>query len=180
MARFTPAPDLLAKVARIVTPAVVGIAGDVEARAKAHAPPTKTWVHMNDALVRKQHRKAGGQEVPDNLRFILDSFQWDMEHRGVGPDSYLRFPRDESSRCFVQLVHCRCSIKVDADGIAKLISAGEPVFTGDAVVVNVVAEGDWVVEAEFGTIYPGDLVAPGVSYIGRAAREVAAEHRARR
>jgi hypothetical protein len=48
------------------------------------------------------------------------------------------------------------------------------VVTGQKVTVTVVAEGQWVVAAEVGTVYPGNLVAPGTFYMARAAGMVAA------
>jgi len=186
VAGFTLAPGLEAKVARMVTPAVVEIAREVERDAKELAPATKDWVSMRDARVRHTHVQADDDNntdtrgIPDNLRFAIKSMQWDREHRGLGPMTYLRFPGDESSRAYVNLIHCRCRAEIDPDGIAKLISTEQPVVGRHEVTVKVVCEGNWVVASEFGTVYPGNLIAEPARFMGRAASQVAARRRARR
>jgi hypothetical protein len=179
VAGFTVARDLDEKLARLITPAVDAIAARVEAVAKDYAPPTQEWITMLDERVRPTHVEVHGQTVPNNLRFILTSMEWDRLHRGLGEYTYMRKPRDESSRAVANIKQCRCRAIVHDDGVAKLISRRAPVVEPGKVTVTVVAEGDWVVPAEFGTIYPGDLVAPGARYMGRAAATVAAELRAR-
>lgn len=208
MAKFKPAPDLEEKVLRLITPPVVRIAGQVEREAKALAPPTKTWISMRDGGVRRQHRRVDGDEIPDNLKFELTSFEWDVQHPGhMGPmtnrrggtsrdgggdgdaplveghHTYLRQPRDTTAGAYIAVINCRCRIESDPDGIAKLISRGAPVRRGHTLTVTVVCEGDYVRQAEYGEEYPGELgggVVEGVHFMRRAAANVAAKTRARR
>lgn len=174
MAKFTPAPGLEEQLARMLAPAVQRIAHQVEVEAKRLAPPVKRWVTMGDDHVRPTHVLAQGQDVPGNLRFELNSMRWDMEHRGVGPHTYMTEPRDRSSRAIANLKNCRCSTHRDPDGIARHINTGPPVVAGKKVTVTVSVQAPKVVEAEVGTVYPGNLVAEGTFFMSRAAAIVAA------
>ncbi|GHH22007.1 hypothetical protein [Streptomyces lanatus] len=173
-AKFTPAQGLEAQLARMLAPAVQRIARQVEIEAKLLAPPTKRWVTMGDHKVRPTHVAANGQEVPGNLRFAIDSMQWDMEHRGVGPTTYMLEPLDESSRAVANLKNCRCRAHKDPEGIARHINTGQPVVAGKRVTVTVSVQAPMVVEAEVGTVYPGNLRADGTHFMSRAAAIVAA------
>jgi hypothetical protein len=173
MAKFTAAPGLEAKVAQMIAPHVARIAHQVEVEAKRLAPPTKRWVTMGDDRVRPTHVKAQGQEVPGNLRFSINSMEWDRKHRGVGAKTYMREPRDESSRAVANIKNCRCTTSVDPQGIARNITTGQPIVTGKRVTVIVSVAAPMVVEAEFGTVYPGGLVADGTHFMARAAAMVA-------
>ncbi|MEU5748238.1 hypothetical protein ABZ804_22200 [Streptomyces sp. NPDC047726] len=174
MAKFKPAPGLEEKLALMLAPAVQRIARQVEIEAKRLAPPTKTWVTVGDDKVRPTHVNAQGQGVPGNLRFELDSMQWDIEHRGVGPHTYMMQPGDRSSRAIANLKNCRCSMHRDPEGIARHINTGQPVVTGKKVTVTVSVQAPKVVEAEVGTVYPGNLVAEGTFFMSRGAAIVAA------
>jgi hypothetical protein len=174
MAKFTVAPGLEERLALMIAPKVEEIGRRVERQARILAPPTKRWVTVADHDMRRTHIQANGQEVPDNLRFEINSMQWDRDHRGVGPKTYMKFPRDESSRAVANLKNCECRADKIPDGISKNIRTLPPVVTGQKVTVTVVAEGQWVVAAEVGTVYPGNLVAPGTFYMARAAGMVAA------
>ncbi|MER7759467.1 hypothetical protein [Streptomyces sp. NPDC097619] len=176
MARFRVAPGLERKLAALVAPKVHAIAREVERQAKIFAPPTKKWITVADDKVRPTHVAAHGQEVPDNLRFRVNSMRWDREHRGLGPITFMKGPRDESSRAVANLKNCRCHAVQIRDGIARHINTRPPVITGSTVTVKVVATGPWVVPAEVGTLYPGNLEAKGVYYMARAAAAVAARH----
>lgn len=174
MAKFTPEPGLEMQLARMLAPAVQRIAQQVEVEAKRLAPPTKRWVTVGDERVRPTHVAAQGQVVPENLRFKLNSMDWDIEHRGVGPYTYMREPRDRSSRAIANLKNCRCVAHKDPDGIARHINTGQPVVAGKRVTVTVSVEAPLVVEAEVGTVYPGNLIAEGTFFMSRAAAIVAA------
>ncbi len=194
MARFTPVPGLDEIVARMVAPEQRRFAERVEDTAKALAPPTKTWVHIGDGRVRTPHMAAGGQEVPDNLRFDLTSFEWDVMHPAVGSlrkgtpggdgwagqmartapghTTWMLYPRDQTPAAFVQAVNCRCSTTLNPDGISKLISTEATTVVGTRITTTVAAVGKWVIEAEYGTVYPsmvGDLVAEGTFFMTKAA-----------
>ncbi|MFG2986256.1 hypothetical protein ACGFYQ_34230 [Streptomyces sp. NPDC048258] len=174
MAKFRPAPGLEEQLARMVAPHVHRIAQQVEREARRLAPPTKRWVTMADDHVRPTHVTAQGQEVPGNLRFSINSMAWDRRHRGVGAFTYMLEPRDQSSRAVANIKNCRCTTHKDPQGIARHINTGQPVIAGKKVTVTVVAQGPMVVEAEVGTVYPGNLVAPGAHFMSRGAAAVAA------
>ncbi|MFF9901229.1 hypothetical protein [Streptomyces longispororuber] len=174
MAKFTPAPGLEAQLARMIAPHIQRIAHQVEVEAKRLAPPTKRWVTMADDRVRPTHVAAQGQVVPGNLRFAINSMDWDRRHRGLGAKTYMREPRDQSSRAVANIKNCRCTTAVDPQGIARNITTGQPIITGKKVTVTVTARAPMVVEAEVGTVYPGNLVADGTHFMARAAAIVAA------
>ncbi|MFK0290739.1 hypothetical protein ACIQU6_09705 [Streptomyces sp. NPDC090442] len=174
MATFTLNPALETLLARMVTPDIQRIARQVEAEAKRLAPPTKRWVTVADDNVRPTHMQVQGQLVPDNLRFTINSMDWDRKHRGIGPNTYMRQPRDESSRAVANLKNCRCTTAIDPHGIARNINTSQPNLTGKQVTVTVTAHGPMVVEAEVGTVYPGNLAAEGAHFMARAAAVVAA------
>lgn len=106
MARFRPRKGLDELVARMVVPQVEELARSVRDEQRKLAPPTKEWVTMRDDRVRPEHRKTDRQVVPGNLRFELPSHPWDREHRGLGPHTYMRFPKDETSRAVVNIINC--------------------------------------------------------------------------
>ncbi|MFF4276125.1 hypothetical protein [Streptomyces sp. NPDC001536] len=173
-AKFHPTPGLERMVALMVAPQVHEIAREVERAAKRFAPPTKRWITVADDRVRPTHVEAHGQERPENLRFEINSMDWDRKHRGVGPITYMKEPRDESSRAVANIKNCRCSVHAIPDGIARNIRTLPPVVTGSTVTAKVVASGQFVVEAEVGTVYPGNLEAVGAFYMARAVAAVAA------
>ncbi|MEU6460337.1 hypothetical protein [Streptomyces sp. NPDC046976] len=172
-AKFTPVRGLEEALARLIAPHVQRIAQQVEIEAKRLAPPTKQWVTVGDGRVRPTHAAAQGQEVPGNLRFSINSMDWDIKHRGVGPQTYMLQPRDESSRAVANLKNCRCTTHNDPEGIARNINTGQPIVAGKKVTVTVSAAGPMVVEAEVGTVYPGNLRADGAHFMSRAAAIVA-------
>lgn len=174
MAKFRVAPGLERQLAMMIAPHVHEIAREVEREAKRLAPATKRWVTVADDKVRPTHAAAHGQEKPANLRFEINSMDWDRRHRGVGALTYMKAPRDESSRAIANLRNCRCTTHTIPDGISRNIRTLPPVITGSTVTAKVVASGKFVVEAEVGTVYPGNLEAVGAFYMARAAAIVAA------
>lgn len=174
MAKFTPNPALETLLARMIAPDVQRIAHQVEVEAKRLAPPTKRWVTMADDKVRHTHIQAQGQVVPGNLRFTINSMDWDRKHRGVGRNTFILKPRDQSSRAVANLKNCRCTTAIDPDGIARNISTGPPIISGKKATVTVTVRAPMVVDAEVGTVYPGGLVADGAHFMARAAAIVAA------
>ncbi|WP_404949145.1 hypothetical protein HFP70_35775 [Streptomyces sp. ARC14] len=174
MATFHVEPNLEQKLALLIAPQIHEIARSVERQAKVFAPPTKKWITVADDHVRPTHVAAHGQEVPANLRFKINSMDWDRRHRGVGALTYMKAPRDESSRAVANLKNCRCQAQSIPDGISRNIHTMPPVVTGSTVTVKVVAKGEWVVPAEIGTVYPGNLEAKGAYFMARAAAAVAA------
>ncbi len=174
MSKFTAAPGLEEALARMVASHIRRIAQQVEIEAKRLAPPVKHWVTVGDDKVRPTHVAAQGQEVPGNLRFAINSMDWDRRHRGLGDKTYMREPKDQTSRAVANIKNCRCTSHTDPDGIARNINTGPPVVSGKKVTVTVTARGRLVVEAEVGTVYPGNLVAEGAHFMSRGAAIVAA------
>ncbi len=165
----------------MVVPGVVRIAQQVQQQAKENAPPLKNWVSQRDAKVRPQHVQADlDGPVPENLRFTLVSTEWDRRYRQVGEFSYIvEPPHIGDSMAPALMLGCRCRAERDPDGIRKLIDVERPMIApnGMEVKVNVVCEGDHVVDCEFGTVYPGDLIALGSFFMRRAAVQVAYKSR---
>lgn len=177
--RFTVERDVVQKVLPMVVQPTVRIAEQVAQQAKENAPPLKNWVSERDAKVRPQHVLADlDGPVPENLRFKLESTQWDREHRAVGDFSYIVEPPHEGdSRALALMISCRCHATRDPDGIRDLISTERPIIGQDSVTVIVSCEGDHVIDSELGTVYPGDLVAIGSFFMRRAAVQVAYKRR---
>lgn len=169
--RFVPAKGLAQRVAVLVADDVHKLAERVEAAAKTFAPPEKTWKSLGDPLVRPEHRKADGQAIPGNLRFVVDSPLYDQAHYGVGPQQLLRAPRDPNGSPGAT-INCRCRTVVDPDGIARRIEAGPAVVSGTRVRVRVTCSHDRAREAEF-----GNDVDDGVRFMGRGVTAVAASLR---
>jgi hypothetical protein len=173
-AKFTAVPGLNEIVAQMCVPKVQEAAEEVARRARAHAPALKMWQTMEDAKVRHTHVKANKQQVPVNLRFTIKSMDWDIQHRGVGPWTYMLFPRDESSRALANLLNCRCVLRFDKDGVGKYVKTTEARAEGAKATAKVVAEGNLVVQAEYGDVYPFGNHSEGAFFMGRAAAEVQA------
>lgn len=199
MAGFKARKDLDEVVAHMIRPEVGRIAEEAGRVAKRHAPATKQWVSMRDGKVRDPHVHADGDTLPDNLRFKLTAFAWDLEHPGAlpievekggtgnskwpdaqtvpGRHSYLRFPRDKSQGHLVQIINCRCQLEMDPEGVARMISVTEATVVGTKVSAKVVASGDYVVQAERGDVYEYDLIAEGEWFMRKAVLEMGARAR---
>lgn len=205
MAKVTLRPDLDEVIARMITPKINEIAHEVAPQAQALAPGTKTWMSVGDDRVRDPHVRAHGQTVPENARFKLTAFEWDLQHPGASVDapikrgdgsgwsgpgartvpgvhSYLLEPRDPTGGHFVQIVNCRCSVVRNPGGIKDLIHVEEAVPKGTLVQALIVAEGEGVMEAEHGDVYPFPVATPvmkGSLFMHRAAIMAANAIRAR-
>lgn len=199
MAKFTVRKDLDEVVARMALPKVREVANEAGRVAKRNAPPTKKWLSMRDGKVREPHVHADGDELPDNLRFKLTAFAWDLEHPGAlpieierggsgnsrwpdaqtvpGRYSYLKAPRDKTQGHLVQIINCRCQLVMDPQGVAKMISVTAPLIRGTKVTAKVVAQGNYVVEAEQGDVYEYDLRAEPTHFMRRTVLEMGARAR---
>lgn len=179
-AEFTAVPGLDEKVARMVAPEVERIADRLKDRVKLLAPPTKIWITTQSGVC-EHCIPLHAVEIPDNLRFEMESFEWDMQHRGVGATTFLLYPKDESSLAYVAVAHCKCYAMEDPQGIARTVERTHTTVTGPLVQAAVYSEANKVVEAEFGTIYDGGrFVSEGTQFMQKATAQVAAEGRARR
>lgn len=178
MAGFTVARNVEQRVAVMIAPAVERIAEEVATEGKRLAPAVKTWVSQRDGDVRDQHVEADGQTVPVNVRFALTSYQWDIDNRGVGPKTYLLFPRDPSGLAHVAIVNCRCFTELNYEQIRAGIRVEQAVVTGKRVTATAVSEGEGVLEAEMGDAYDVLDESVGERYMGRAASTVARSRRA--
>jgi Phage Mu protein F like protein len=172
MARFEPAPGLNERVARLVAPRVQKAADEVSEQWKANLPPEHEWVTMADALVRKTHRSAHGQKVPGNLRFVLDSPEYDRRHYGCGAQQQLRAPRDREGGTPGNTYNCRCQMKVSPEAIKQHVEVGRAVVSGAKARASVELRYPRIVESEYGT----DKDEP-TRAMGRALRDVAARYR---
>ena len=204
MARVTLRPDLNQVIARMIAPQINEAAHETAQVAKELAPPTKRWFNQGDDGVRTQHVHAEGQEVPDNIRFKLPAYEWDVKHPGVtdsvvrvgdgsgwtgpqaktvpGVHSYLLEPRDHTGGAYIAIVNCRCGVVKDPQGIAQYVTVKDAVPTGTNVKALVVADGPGVTEAEHGDVYPFPVtipVAKGTLFMHRAAVVAANTIRAR-
>ena len=178
-AKFTPVPGLNELVAAMCVDDVDRITKKVEKVAKRLAPPTKEWVTVKDGRVRHSHAATEGKTIPSNLRFELQAFLWDVQHPNMGGvhadinrgtpggdgwsgvdaeyaagSSYLLEPRDRTGEHFVQIVNCRCVLKIDPQGVARMVSRVRARAVGEHVKAKVVAQGPHVVGAEVGDEYP--------------------------
>ncbi|MET7808647.1 hypothetical protein [Micromonospora chersina] len=152
---------------------VQAITDEVADVARDNAPGTKTWRTRGDEEVRPEHRKAHGQEVPENLRFVVDSPDYDQAHYGAPPKQQLRHPRDRDATPGLT-ENCRCQAIEDPAGLSRGIEAHPVEIRGATVVGHVTSVGPRVSDAEFGTAEDD-----AARYMGRAVQEVAARHRAR-
>lgn len=184
-AEFHPVDNLDQLIAQMIEDNVATFVRDTEAEAKRQAPPTKTWRTARDAHVRRTHRGMDGEELPSNLRFKVQAYQWDIEHPGAmpverntsgghqardapiapGQFSYMIEPRDHSVGHLVQIVSCRCRIVLDPQGVAKMVGSTGVTRVGTKVSGTVYAEGEHVIEAEYGDVYPGGFVAEGTFFM---------------
>ncbi|MBM0201915.1 hypothetical protein JNW90_01430 [Micromonospora sp. STR1s_5] len=170
--QFRPRKGLEQVVARMVARRVQAITDQVAEAAKDHAPPTKTWRSRGDDAVRPEHRDADGQEVPANLRYVLDSPDYDRAHYGAAAKQQLRHPRDRDATPGLT-AQCRCTETEDPEGLSRGIEAHMVEVRGAVVVGHVTSIGPRVVDAEFGTAEDDPA-----RYMGQAVRDVAARLRA--
>ncbi|MEU3455583.1 hypothetical protein ABZ671_18580 [Micromonospora sp. NPDC006766] len=173
MTRYRPKQGLEAAIARMIAPKVQHITDQVADAAQRNAPPTKVWVSKGDAVVRPEHREAHGQEVPDNLRFVVKSPEYDQHHYGAGPHQQLRKPRDPEGTPGLT-ANCRCEAVKDPDGIARNIHAHPVKVSGSRVEGHVTCHGHRVVDSEFGTDKDD-----AARFMGRALAEIARRLRRR-
>lgn len=186
-AKFHPVDGLDQIVARMIADNVQAFVDATEAEAKRQAPPTKKWVTSRDAYVRRTHVAMDGVELPDNLRFQVQAYEWDIKHPGAmpvernmkgghqardapiapGQFSYMREPRDHTPGHLVQIVSCRCRLQVDPEGVAKLVKQERVTVTGTKVKGTVYAAGEHVIAAEYGDEYPGGFISPGTWFMHR-------------
>lgn len=177
MGDFEAVPDLENIVAHMVAPEVRKVALKVAVQARRLAPPGKRWVSMSDNAVRDTHREAHTlAELPANLRFAVRGQPWDIAH-GLSPGvDYLLEPKDTSTNLpldSVQHVHCRCVTALNPTALSSRIKTGRAVVTASMVTVAVTCTHAHVMGAEYGDVYPGNIVSPGTHFMSRAAARVA-------
>ena len=185
MGEFKPVPNLDQLIAKMIEGEVARVVRETEAEAKRQAPPTKEWRTAMDAHVRRTHRAMNGEVLPENLRFKVQAYEWDIEHPGAmpvernmkgghqsrdapiapGAFSYMREPRDHSAGHLVQIVSCRCQIILDPEGVAKMVGSTAVTVRGTKVSGTVYADGKDVIAAEYGDEYPGGFVAEGTFFM---------------
>lgn len=154
MGKFRPRPELDKIVAKMVVPAITALTEKAADGAKKAAPPEKIWLSEDDERVRPEHVKAHDQHVPKNLRFTLDSPQYDREHYGAGEIQMGRKPKHkgngEDGFTPGLTANCRCFLSEDPKGVAKTIKAHRARAAGTKVTGRVTCDHELAVPAEFG------------------------------
>lgn len=168
MASFRAAEGLDEKLARLMLPAVNKLTRAAADGAKEAAPGDKAWITVEDSFVRPEHRKANGQRVPENLRFTLDSPEYDQQHYGAGPTQMGVAPRDEDGFTPGNTERCRCETAPAASSIAEHIQDQGARVEGTRVVGSVTCDHDMAVDAEF-----GNGTDHGARYLGAGLRAAA-------
>ena len=186
-AKFTPRRNLDRMIATMIVDEVQGFVERTETEAKHNAPGTKAWETARDVFVRRTHQGMDGETLPENLRFKVQAYEWDVQHPGAqavarnergghqhrdapiapGVSNYMSGPRDSAASGYVQVVSCRCQLVVDPDGVAKMIGHERAKASGTKVRGVVYAEGKDVIAAEYGDEYPGGWVAEGTHFMRR-------------
>lgn len=152
---------------RLVAPRVQAVADRAADAAREFAPGTKSWVHVGDDRVRPEHREAGGQTVPDNVRFLIRTPEYD---RRSYPHEWqqMKAPRDRVGGTIGNTVECRCSVRHDPEGVARTISARPVTTSGTHVEAKVVCTHPRAADAEF-----GNDVDEGARFMARGGRTAA-------
>lgn len=172
MAEFKAARGLNELAAKLVVDQISRIAKEVADAAKVNAPASKTWKSQQDALVRKTHVKANGQEVPENVRFQVETPQYDREHYDAHAYQLMRYPHDEENATIGNLANCRCYALMDPEAVANAVKAAQAIQSGTKVSANITVKFNRIEESEYGA--NGE---PGIRFMGRALQEIAAKHR---
>jgi hypothetical protein len=162
MARFRPGPALDVRVAeRFAVPKVRELADALAARIRANVPDAGVWMTAQDERVRPTHRDADGQEIPDNLRYILDH----PNHEG---QELARVPGDPDLS-LENRINCRC-LALRIEGlIAEHVATGDTVLAGPQARATVSVSFPRIVESE----NPGPEDGGG-GWLARSVAEVAA------
>jgi hypothetical protein len=149
MTRFEARPGLDEEVAmRIALPTVRRMAAHVRDRAQRNAPDAKVWVTAHDERVRPSHEHADGQEVPDNLRYLVPKVGVDTSQPiAAGNYDQARKPRDPTLP-FLNRVECRCESVPLRGIIARAIHMEDAHALGARVSARVSVKFPRIVESE--------------------------------
>lgn len=150
MARFRERKDLDQVVARMIVPDVTRITRAAGDGAKEAAPPEKVWLTKMDEKVRPEHVKAHRQAVPKNLRFTLDTPEYDQRNYATGPIQMGRKPRDKKGFTPGNTAECRCFLGEIPDGVSKTIKAHAARAAGTRVTGRVTCDHKLASPAEYG------------------------------
>lgn len=170
MPTFTMARGADTKLAHlIVAPALTELARAAADGAKTAAPPNKVWITVADEQVRRTHREAHGQAVPENLRFSLHSPEHGQDTEGSQWELGFE-PRDEVGFTAGNVINCRCTAFLGGyeGSLASHISAKQARAARLQVRATVDCDHPLCVNAEF-----GNSVDAGARYMAaglRAAR----------
>jgi hypothetical protein len=124
-------------------------------------PPARQWETAHDERVRPSHAKADGQVIPGNLRFILDKPQ------EAGTEQ-ARWPRDPALSA-ANKINCRCETVTIAGLIAATMTVSDAQAAGTVARITVSSRFPRIAESEL-----GDGTSPGLHFMGRALRDLAA------
>jgi|GEM_PF-3419944 len=186
MARARIRPDLAARLAAgPIARHVEHVAEQIARAARANAPDGKVWITAEDERVRPSHNATHGQTIPENIPYRLPQVVY--IRKGRGPDGkainkaggwkivpgydLADAPRDPSLPVH-QRINCRCRSAELPGAVAAGITTTPAVPGRERVTASVVARYNRVAESEFAE--------RGGGWFRRAAREVAARHKARR
>lgn len=109
-------------------------------RVRANAPGAGLWMTAQDERVRPTHRKADGQTIPDNLRFIV-------EHPSHSGHELAQGPRDPDLS-LENRINCRCIAGSLPGLIAEHVAASSVLLRGATAVATVSVEFSRIVESE--------------------------------
>lgn len=175
MARVDLAPDLDAAVARdCIRPWMERAITDLVIEVQKLCPPARIWQTMGDDKVRETHRKAEGQTIPSNLRFILERPSAGPTvkgqtsraiHHAAGRDGGRtgniarkpeeigteqgRYPRDEQLSPGNRY-NCRCNAVTVSGLIAATVVADPVEVAGPEVRGTVGSRFPRIIDSEFG------------------------------
>jgi hypothetical protein len=172
--RFVPARGLDENVARgVLLPAVERVKRALRDEMRDRAPDGKVWMTARDERVRQTHVHADSQEIPANLRYVLE-----VPGRGGQPTGEVelaRRPRDPDLS-IANAINCRCESVSVPDAVARQIHDHPAVLAGTRVRATVTCDYHRVVESEYpeqpdgGGRWAGSAVADVARRISDVAR----------
>lgn len=158
MTGFTPAKGLDDVIAaKVLQPRVNAVAHRLLETAQRTAPPSKVWVTLEDERVRHSHRAVDGQEIPDNIPFILPR----PDHMGHETGMMPRSPEFTVAN----RINCRCVAVTLPEAIARSMRLDPATVVAARVTAQVWTGYERAAESEH--------AAHGGGWFNRAAHEVA-------
>lgn len=158
MTGFTPAKGLdQAIAAKVLQPRVNAVAQRLLETAQRTAPPSKVWVTLEDDRVRHSHRAVDGQEIPDNVPFILPKPNGGGHEAGMMPRS--------PEFTLENRINCRCVAVTLPEAIARSMHLDHATVVAARVTAQVWTGYERAAESEHAQ--------HGGGWFARAAHQVA-------